>query len=109
MTDEDLASRLKSLAIQLRNCVGDHLKLLKLADSLDAEAADILDPPATEPVSQKEAEAIANYDALIARGHDPAITRPVEIEPEPKTIDGEPSDPTAEPLLITDETTKERI
>lgn len=56
MTDEDFAARLKAIAAQCRDSVGDHLKLIRFADSLDEEAAGILTPP-VEPEPEAKPKA----------------------------------------------------
>lgn len=81
MTDIDLATRLETISADLRNLVGDHLKLIAYSDALKSEAAFIRDPQAA-----KESEFEFQKAALVARGLDPKLHQPVSAAdpiPEP--------------------------
>lgn len=107
MTDIDLATRLETISADLRNLVGDHLKLIAYADALKSEAANIRDPQAA-----KESEFEFQKAALVARGLDPKLHQPVPVEGEPVYIAdpaiGEPvADETARDDALRSETPTE--
>lgn len=81
MNNREHALFLVDLATRLRESVGDHLKLLRLAAELDAKALDITDPkPKALELTGLAAEEESNRLAVIARGHDPEM---VTIAPTP--------------------------
>lgn len=80
MTDIDLATRLETISSDLRNLVGDHLKLIAYADALKSEAAFIRDPQ-----EAKESEFEFQKAALVARGLDPKLHIPVPATPSEVT------------------------